>query len=263
MDKRVNNKKEQYVIDIAHIFKSLWRRAWAIILISLLVGGIMLASTMFLMTPKYSSSVMIYVNNSSLEVGEMVDISASSLTASQELVKSYIVILNTRTTLEQVIHEAGVDYNYEELLGMLSASPVDSTEIFRVTVTSTDPYEAAEIADAVGDVLTERTQFIIEGSKVRIVDYPVVNTAKVSPSITKNTVLGMFFGFVGACVVFAIFALLDDTIRDEEFILNNFDMPILAKIPDLNTNESGKKYAYYNSYKSKKENKSTSDKEKK
>lgn len=255
MDKNVNINKEQYVIDIAHIFKSLWHRAWAILLITVLVGGIVLASTVFLVTPKYSSSVMIYVNNSSLELGEVVDISASSLSAAQDLVKSYIVILNTRTTLEQVIHEAGVDYSYGQLREMLSANSVNATEIFRVTVTSTDPYEAAEIAKAVGDVLTERTQLIIEGTTVRIVDYPVVNTAKVSPSITRNTAIGLILGFIGACAVFAVFAILDDTIRDESVILQNYDMPILAKIPDLHMDEGGKKYAYYNSYKSKSDKK--------
>lgn len=250
MDKKANNK-EQYVIDVAHIIKSLWHRAWVILLITMLVGGIVLAATMFLVTPKYSSSVMIYVNNSSLELGEFVEVSASSLSAAQSLVKSYIVILNTRTTLEQVIHEAGVDYSYKELRDMISAGSVNSTEIFRVTVTGTDPYEAAEIAEAVGNVLTERTQLIIEGTTVRIVDYPVVNTSKVSPSITKNTALGLVLGFVGSCAVLAVLAILDDTIRDEDVILQNYDMPILAKIPDLNVDEGGKKYGYFGSYKSK------------
>ena len=251
MDKSIKNNKEQYVIDIAHIFKSLWHRAWAILLITVLVGGIVLTATMFMVTPKYSSSIMVYVNNSSIELGELAQVTSSSLLAAQELVRSYIVILNTRTTLEQVIHETGVDYNYKQLQGMLSATSVDDTEIFRVTVTSTDPYEAAKIADEIGDVLTERTQHIIEGTKVRIVDNAVVNTAKVSPSITKNTMIGLVLGFIGACAVFVVFALLDDTIRDEEYILQAYDLPILAKIPDLHIDEGGKKYSYYNSYKSK------------
>ncbi len=248
MDKNIKSNKDQYVIDVSHILKSLWRRAWLIVLITVLAGGVALAGTVFLITPQYSSSIMMYVNNSSLELGDVV-VTASQLSAAQNLVKSYIVILNTRTTLEQVIHEAGVDYTYSQLQGMLSASSVNDTEIFRITVTSTDPYDAALIANKIGDVLKYRTEDVIEGTTVKIVDSAVVNNAKVSPSITTNTALGLILGFVGSCAVLAVLALLDDTIRDEEYILQNYDLPVLAKIPDLLSDESGKKYSYYNAYK--------------
>ena len=54
--------------------------------------------------------------------------------------------------------------------------------------------------------------------------------------------------FVLIEIIMAIFviilALLDDTIHDEEYILKNYDYPILARIPDL-VNSGGKKYGYY------------------
>ena len=45
-------------------------------------------------------------------------------------------------------------------------------------------------------------------------------------------------------LIVVILALLDDTIHDEEYVLNTYDYPILAKIPDL-TATGNKKYAYY------------------
>ncbi|MCD8326350.1 MAG: hypothetical protein LUC90_06610 [Lachnospiraceae bacterium] len=76
------------------------------------------------------------MNNSALSTsGIKSALSSADLTASQGLVDTYIVILKSRTTLEAVIEESGVDYTYSELYDMIDASSVNSTEVFRITVT--------------------------------------------------------------------------------------------------------------------------------
>jgi hypothetical protein len=37
---------------------------------------------------------------------------------------------------------------------------------------------------------------------------------------------------------------MDDTIHDEDYVLQNYNSPILAKIPNL-INSGGKRYGYY------------------
>ena len=64
--------------------------------------------------PKYQASALLYVNNSSISVGST-SISLSDLSASQTLVDTYIAILKTRLTLDEVAVQAGLDYEYEEL----------------------------------------------------------------------------------------------------------------------------------------------------
>jgi hypothetical protein len=39
--------------------------------------------------------------------------------------------------------------------------------------------------------------------------------------------------------------MLDNTVHDEEYILSTYNYPILAKIPDLASSGSDKKYGYY------------------
>ena len=56
--------------------------------------------------------------------------------------------------------------------------------------------------------------------------------------------LGVFV----SVALLVVLALMDNTIHDEDYILNNYGYPILAKIPDL-VNTSTKKYAYYSHYK--------------
>lgn len=237
--------EENDTLDIAQILRVLWRKAWLIVTAGVLAAVLFFSYSFFLVTPKYAASVQLYVNNT-VSVGSF---STSVLSAARDLVKTYIGILNTRTTLEKVIEESGVDYTYAELRGMISASAVDETEIFRITVQSTDPREAAKIANTIADILPDRVADIIDGCSVRVVDKAVVSNNKVSPNVTKNTAIGFLLGVFAACAIIVVIFLLDDTIYSEEFLLHTYDIPVLAKIPNLLEDEKDR-YGYKKHYSS-------------
>ena len=245
MVKSENNNKEYYTVDLSHIFSSVWRRAWVVLISGILAAAIGFSIASFCIAPQYSSSILLYVNNSSVSIGgASFSISSSEITAAQSLVKTYIAMLTNRTTLEAVIEKSGVNYTCDELYGMIDAESVNDTEVFRVRVTTEDPYDSAKIANCIAEVLPKRISEIIEGSSMEVVDSAVVNKNKVYPSITKFTAVGMVLGVLLSVIVLVILALLDDTIHDEEYILQNYKYPILAKIPDL-TESGSKSYSYY------------------
>lgn len=237
--------REYYTIDLAHIFSTLLKRVWLIALVTIVSAVLCFAYAAFIIPPTYSSEIMLYVNNSSISVGSAsFSISSSEITAAQSLVKTYGVLLENKTTLEAVIEKSGVDYTWQELDEMVTASSVKDTEVLRVTVICEDPYDAAKIANCIAEVLPQRISEIIEGSSMEVVDSASVNLDKVAPSITKYTAVGGIFGLLASIVVIIIMAIADDTIHDEEYILNNYDYPILAKVPDLYSPDA-KGYAYY------------------
>ncbi len=240
-----NRKKEYFTIDLAHILSTLWKKIWVLVICGI-VGAVMgFTYSAFIIDPTYSSEIMLYVNNSSISVGSAsFSISSSEITAAQSLVKTYGVLLENRTTLEAVIEKSGVNYTWEELDQMVSASSVKDTEVLRVTVTCKDPYDAAKIANTIAKVLPIRISEIIEGSSMEVVDSAVVDLNKVAPSITEHTAVGCVIGLMLSFIVLVIIAIADDTIHDEDYILNNYDYPILAKVPDLYTHDS-KGYNYY------------------
>ena len=198
---------------------------------------------------------MLYVNNSSFTVGDLgFSISSSEISAAQSLVKTYIVMLQNRTTLTEVIEKADVPYSYGQLSGMIEASAVNETEVLKVKVTTADPYESAKIANCIAEVLPQRISEIIEGSSMEVVDSAVANTSKVSPSITNYTAVGFILGALVAIIILVIVDLMDDTIHDEDYIINTYGYPILAKIPNLvNTGNKGRGYyaQSYRTYKTK------------
>ena len=118
-----NNQNGEMEIDLLQLFRALWRNALVIILVAILFGGIAFGGTYMFISPKYEASSMLYVNNSSVSLGSTsVSITSGELSAAQKLVDTYIVILKSRTTLDEVIQESGVPYSVEKLSGMVSAS---------------------------------------------------------------------------------------------------------------------------------------------
>lgn len=252
---KTNEKKsdDYYVVDLMHILKTLWHRAWIIVLSSVIaaVAGFCLAA--FVITPQYSSSVMLYVNNSSFSLGNTsFSITSSEITAAQSLVKTYGELLNNRTTLERVAEKAGVPYSYQDLSGMVVAYPSNDTEIMKVTVTTNNPDESAAIANSIAEVLPIRIAEIIDGASMEVVDYAVPEGNKVSPSITKYTAIGLMIGFLISVIAVVIAAICDDTIHGEEYILQTYEYPILAKVPNL-LSSGTKRYEYYSQKNTQKE----------
>ena len=254
MDDRMIMKEEKKGVDLSRLMSALVSKAWLIGLLSVLCAVVVLAGTFFLITPQYESAAMFYVNNNNLSFGDTsVSISSGDLTTSRNLVDSYIVILNTRETLVDVIDYAGAPYSYKQLQGMITAEAVNETEIFQVTVTSPDPQEAERIANAIAYILPKRIATIIDGTSARVADAAVVPSKPSSPSYPKNAVIGFLLGFVLVVGVIALREIFDTTIRTEEDVAQTCKHPILAAVPDMTV--PGKGGSYYGSGRSSKKGK--------
>lgn len=238
-------------INLGRLFRAVVSRAWIVAIVAALCAALTFVGTLFFIAPQYESAAMFYVNNSNKPSNESaVSISSGDLSTSRSLVDSYIVILNTRETIQDVIEYAGVPYTYSQLKGMLSAEAVNATEIFQVTVTSNDPVEAEQIAAAVAYILPDRIGNIIDGTSAKVVAAPTVPTDRSSPSYTMNTMVGFILGFVLCVAVVVLREVFDTSIRGEEDVSQCCKHPILAAVPDMTAPTKGG--AYYGASHSKK-----------
>ena len=253
IEKRTKEEKE-LVIDLGRVFNALLGHAWFIMLVSVVAAVLAFGYTKFMVTPLYQSSAMFYVNNSSLSVGEAsLSISSGDLTTSRKLVDSYIVILNTRETINEVIAHSGSTRTYSEVRNMISAGSVNETEIFSVTITSPDPAEAELLANSIAEVLPDRIGTIIDGSSAKIVDTAVIPTGPSSPSLSRNILLGFVLGILLSAGLVAVREIFDTVIRSNEDITEICTHPVLASVPDMTSNgKGGYDYSYDRDDKTKK-----------
>lgn len=238
--------REEDTIDLLELVMILWHRLWLILLVGILTGSLSLVYTKNYIKPKYQAETLVYVNNNNITVGS-ISLSSSDLSVSQDLVSVYGVILESRRTLRAVIAETGLDYTTDQLKDMITSSAVDGTSVMSVKVTSENPEEAEQIANTIAEVLPDKIDEIIDGSSSRIIDYAIKPEQRISPSYSKNVMLGSIAGAFLVCVIVVILHLMDTRIHTEEDLREAYtDIPILASIP--NSSAKSRKYGYYNKY---------------
>lgn len=243
----------QYEIDLLQMLKDLLNRWYIIAISAILCGLIALTYTVCFITPKYTASIMMYIDNSSSN-GLGQGLSYNDISTARSLVDTYVVILTSRSTLERVSEEASLDYTAEELKNMISISIKDETEIFSVNVTHQDPYLAARISNTIAKVFPEEINKIVMSSNAKIIDEATIPTTQSSPNYKKNSAIGLILGIVLSAAVVLVYEFFNDEIKSEEWVEKNFgnEIPLLAIIPDLNDKSTymyGKyrKYGYYTS----------------
>ena len=246
------NSVTELEIDILSLIRALWKNALIISLVAILVGCMTFGVTAFLVKPTYEATASMYVNNSTFNLGATsFSISSSDLSASNSLVSVYLYILESRTTLEEVIQAADLSYTPEELRKKISTKSVLKTGAFEVTVTSTNPAEVELIANSIAQVLPERIAEIVDGTSVRIVDYAIIPSQRSGPNLVQNTILGILIGGVLSVAWVIVRCMLNDTSRMMIQSVDDLremypDIMVLATIPDMRMNE--KKNGYYSTY---------------
>lgn len=229
-------------VDKKQLWYALRRGAWLILLVAMIATILSFVVTQFFMTPMYTASTKMYVNNSSFTEGSSGAFSASEITAAQSLVETYIVILNSRPTLTEVIVQAQVPYGPDQLAGMISAAPVNDTEIFEVTVTCADPVHSERIANTISEVLPRKISETVLGSSVSVVDYAIRPSQPSSPNLIKNLILGFIIGAVLSTTAIILIEMMDDKVRSEEHLTRVYeDVPLLTVVPDVYSPKTGGK----------------------
>lgn len=244
----MTGKQEVAEIDLKQILWALWSKAWIITLVGFLCAAILFGYAYFFMTPMYSASIKLYVNNT--YGANNPGFSSSQLTAAQSLARTYMVILKSRTVLSEVAEITGLPYTYQQLEGMILSTTVYETEVFETVVTCADYKHAAQIANAIAEVLPDQIAAVVDGSSVRVVDYAVESSRRVSPNYSRYAIIGLALGVFATAALVVVMDLMDNTINSEEYLWKAYgDLPLLAVIPDAeNPKGNGYHKGHYKGY---------------
>ena len=217
-------------LDIQKLLNEYLHNWWAILLCAIVGMLITWYVTANFITPKYTASVTIYVNNSTRE--QYIDmISSSSMTTSRQLVDTYINIIKSDTVMDAVVDEMDVKVTAGQIRAMMEATQVDETEMFKVTITNSDPEMSARIANSIAQVAPSKIEDFVSGSSTKIIDYAKVPVNPSSPNIGRNCIVGLILGAAIAMLIIMARMLLDVRVKSEEDLMAMFELPVLAQIP--------------------------------
>lgn len=240
-------QKNTNEINIIPILKVLLSKLWLMILIGVITAGIVYGSTKLLIKPTYRCSFSAYVNNQQAQ-SDKNTLSNQDLIAAQRLAKTFSHILKSNTILTASLKSIDSDLTFGEINKMVSTEIKDDTELILVYVVTGDPALSYELANAIAATAPKYMSDIVEGSSMKIVDYPEYTEGRYGPSYMRYAIFGFLAGFLLVAVIVLIKYFKDDSIMVEADLETRFTIPVLGVIPDLdNVKDNGIDY-YRSSY---------------
>ena len=229
----VQRQNDDDVIDLVELFYVLWGHAWQIILCLIAGAAIAFAYTYFLVTPLYKATSSIYiVSASNNSVVNLTDLQIGA-----QLTADYQELMLSRPLLEDVIENLELDLSTKSLEKMISITNTSDTRILKITVTSPDPQESADIANELVNQACIYLPDIMETDEPNLVEEAIPPTSKSSPSYAKNLVLGGLVGAVLCCGVLVLRYLMNDTFVTPDDVSRYLGVQPLAVIPEADLGE--------------------------
>lgn len=217
--------------------------AWALldklhyIVLCFLIGAVLMnAYSYFLVRPTYKSTAKMYVVSASKN--SVVDLDALNIGTS--LTSDYEQLMLSYPVLEQVINKLNLDMDSDTLAKMITLENPQDTRILNISVVSTDPKEAKNIANTLMDVAVDYLPKTMSTNAPNVAQKAKIADRKDGPSYTKYTMIGALAGAFLYCMYVVVKYLMDDTIHTAEDMEKYFDLVPLAVIPDINGMETGK-----------------------
>ena len=239
----IGHTEDEDEIDLVELFYVLWGHLWQILLCLVLGALVALGITRFLITPMYEATSSIYIVSASNN--SVVDL--TDLQIGAQLTADYQELMLSRPLLEDVIENLDLKdaHNEEpmsvkELREMIEIANASDTRILKLTVTSPDPQESADIANELVNQACIYLPQIMETDEPNLVEAAIPPTEKSSPSYAKNTLIGGFLAACLCCGVLIARYLLNDTFMTPDDVAKVFGVQPLATIPESETGEYGR-----------------------
>ena len=223
----IQQTEEIDLIDLFGYYMSRLPLLIAAVVIGAMVSGLF---THYFIPNRYTAvSRMYMISASSDSVVNLADLNLGS-----SLSNDYVELMKSRPIVEEVINTLGLEYTYEQVLGMIGLSVVNNTRIVKISATSTDPYEAMQISNEMARVSKIQLPKVMDAPAPTIVEEAVLPAYKSSPSLSRNVMMGAMLLLVLVLGVLTVFYLMDDTIKTSEDVEREFGIMPLTVIPEGN-----------------------------
>ena len=228
-------------ITIADLLQMFLQHIKLIIVITLIGALLAFLYVTYMVTPIYSTSALILVQNgSSFEVnnsgsntttlnGEKVNM--SDISSSQMLANTCATLFTVDPDMKSIISGASV-----------SISTVEDSYFLRITSTSSDPHTAANIANLVANTAPDVfKKYFGDAGKVDTVDEASVPSSPSSPDKKRYVLIGALIGLVISLAISFLIEIIDTTIKPGDDLYKQYDIPVFAEILDFDTEGGVKK----------------------
>lgn len=222
-----NMHDDEMEIDLREIFYALKKRIFMILAVGLLCGCLSCVYTKFFMTPVYTSTSSMLVLTKETTLSSLADLQMGS-----QLTKDYTVLTTSREVLQKVIENQELNISYKALKSCITLDNPTDTRILNVSVTYPDAEKAKAIVDELANVASSYIGDKMEVIPPKIIEDGEIPTVQTSPSMSKNTMLGLLAGLILSAGIVVVITIMNDSIKTEDDIEKYLGISTLAVVPD-------------------------------
>lgn len=217
---------DEIEIDLRELLAVLLSQWLLILVVTVLGGGIAFGVSHYMIVPKYESTSQLYVLSKSTSITSLADIQTGT-----SLTNDYMVVVEGRPVLEQVIVNLSLNETYRSLKDKVTLNNPANSRILEITVRDENPAMAKKIADEIADVGSTFIAAKMVQDAPMIIQKGYADGEPVSPNIIKNTLIGAVLGAFLAMAIIVISYLFNDTIMTAEDVEKKLGLNVLGTLP--------------------------------
>ncbi len=188
----------------------------------------------YFITPQYEASAKLIVNQYKDSSSLIPSIDLGSINSTIGLIKTYKEIIKTPRMMKIVVKEyPDLGVTYGELIGKVSVSAVNDTQVMSISVRDDSYAKAANIANAVAVVFKKTIPDLMKVDNVSVLDKadPTEFHGQIAPNPKLNISIAFMLALMFGVGLSFLLDYLDDTIKTEEDVEMVLGVPILTSIP--------------------------------
>ncbi|KRL04570.1 YveK family protein [Liquorilactobacillus oeni] len=225
--------------DVKKITGLLRQNLHAIVLWGFLGGFIALLFSFFFITPRYSATSVLLVNQKTDDsqmqyAAQQADLQAINTYKDKD-------ILTREVILKPVLKQLQTRDNYvggiQDLEKSLAISNQTDSQVLSIEATDRNPYTATDLANTIATVFSKKIVRMMKINNVSILAKAAPSTVPVVPNKKLNLLLGVLLGLFLGCVIAVIRTLMDTTIKDESFLKEELGLVSLGVISHIKSKE--------------------------
>lgn len=217
-------------IDLSKLFLILKKNMKFLIVLPIVFLALSMVITFVFMTPKYSSSTQVLVNQKETDNQTM----SQQVQSNLQLVNTYSEIIKSPRILDKVSKNLKRKYSSKEISGMLTVSNQAESQILNIEVEDESPKIASKVANEIANVFSKDVSKIMNVDNVSILSKADTNGNQISPQPLVNSVVGIFLGLIVALIIIFLKEIMDKRIKTEEDVAEILDLPVLGTIQNFN-----------------------------
>lgn len=217
------------------ILSMLLRHVKLIILVAALVTLIAYGYSSFFITPVYSASSIIMIQNYSEYYSTQPTtsyngyntkgrIDSGNISASSTIAANCVILFSNSPDMTSLMSDATVDIEQ-----------IEEQNFIRFTASSANPQVAANVANQLAEQAPKTFASLYGKDKGRVdtITSAIAPTTPVSPNINQNTLIGLGIGLVLGILLAFFLEIIDTTLKPGDDLAKLYNLPVFAEIVDF------------------------------